>query len=132
MSQSPYKSKHDLEAREVQWLGGKQRVGTKHGAYPTYGSNAAPSELNKTFVGNTSLPSIDSNRLSDSAAIEMEQVRLRMREQRDLTEAMIEQLMISHEQARKERESLVLELASMSTDSSRKLLVKIIKYKHVN
>ena len=49
--------------------------------------------------------------------MEMEQVRLRMQEQRDQTEAMIEQLMIAHEEARKERESLVVELASMSADS---------------
>jgi len=65
-------------------------------------------------------------KLSDSAAMEMDQVRLRMQEQRDQTEAMIEQLMIAHEEARKERESLVMELASMSTDSGKKLLIKII------
>lgn len=58
--------------------------------------------------------------------MEMEQVRLRMQEQRDQTEAMIEQLMIAHEEARKERESLVVELASMSADSGKKLLVKVI------
>mmetsp|Transcript_20303 Transcript_20303/g.62552 ORF Transcript_20303/g.62552 Transcript_20303/m.62552 type:complete len:565 (-) Transcript_20303:147-1841(-) len=125
MSQSSYASKHDLDAREAQWFGGKpqqSRTGIKHGNYPAGYPNSATPE-HKTSFG--MLASTDS-RLSESTAAEMEQVRLRMREQRDQTEAMIEQLMIAHEHARKERECLVLELASMSTDSGRKLLVKIV------
>ena len=125
MSQSSYASKHDLDAREAQWFGGKQqpRAGSKHSYPGAYGSGAS-SEL-KAFSSNMPLPPVEP-KLSESAAMEMEQIRLRMREQRDQTEAMIEQLMIAHEHARKERECLVLELASMSTDSSRKLLVKVV------
>ena len=128
MSSSSYATKHDLEAREAQWYGGKQQQGTKcGGSYnpgSSYGPNMATPGPKKGFGGN-SLPPID-KKLSESAAMEMEQVRLRMQEQRDQTEAMIEQLMIAHEEARKERESLVMELASMSADSGRKLLIKII------
>ena len=126
-----YASKHDLEAREAQWYGGKPGGSTMSSSYGSQGfagSSPGPKKYGGGGGdGGLTLPPLGkTGKLSESAAMEMEAVRLRMQEQRDATESMIERLMIAHEEARRERESLVMELASMSADSGRKLLIKII------
>ena len=106
MSTSSYASKHDLEAREAQWYGGKGQGSTMGSSYnggSNFGASGGPGPGPKYGGGESlTLPPLGkSGKLSESAALEMEGVRLRMQEQRDATEAMIERLMVAHEEARR-------------------------------
>ena len=94
-----YASKHDLEAREAQWYGGKPGGSTMSSSYgsPGFaGSSPGPKKYGGGGGdGGLTLPPLGkTGKLSESAAMEMEAVRLRMQEQRDATESMIERLMI--------------------------------------